>query len=412
MAQRRDRGARTRGLYQRGTTWWCRTDPVTGRRVSTGCRDVEAALAWLRHRELLGASPAHAAAESERLERWIEGLLSELQTRRAPATLEVAQQKLGHFLRLWPGCRLADVAPPLVDRYVATRRSEGAGDLTISREIAHLARVMRRAARAGRWGGDPNLLRPLDLRAEYHPRKRALTPEEVEALLRALSPRRAAVVAMAVATGARRSELWSLTLEGSAVRIPGTKTAGSDRLVPILSVFRPLLALAAPHLPLEPWGAMSRDLDRACVRAGIPRCTPTDLRRTHATILRELGVDRDVVRRLLGHATTALVDRVYGQPRPALLAARAEEAIESVQKRHSADAPIADPGATSRNRPADLRFTTSVSGTPDQRVAIESRGVTAHDSTRESLGSGTDSAHPAAWALALALRDVMARRAA
>lgn len=427
MATRRDRReAGERGIYLRGSTWWCRSDPVTGKRVSTGCRDLEAAFAWRAHREFLKSSPAHAASENELLSDWIESFLREIQATTSAATLEVAQQKTGHFLRLWPGARLIDVAPPAVDRYVEARRKEGSGDLTISREVAHLVRVMRRAARAGRWGGDPNLLRPLDLRGVYRPRTRALTPEEVLALLRALEPRRAAVVAIAVATGACLSELWKVrVLPDGSISIPGTKRQARDRIVPALSVFEPLLALARPHLPLKPWGKIGRDLDRACQRAGIERCTPNDLRRTHATLLREIGVDRDVVRRLMGHTTTALVDRVYGQPRVEMLAEQAESAIVrektvSVQIRHtfdSAAASVEQPsrgkhaGATSRSRTGDLRFTNPVDCTQKQRAPESIRIVTGRVGGCTDAGACTDTSHPAsAWSLAFAMEDFLTRR--
>lgn len=42
-------------------------------------------------------------------------------------------------------------------------------------------------------------------------------------------------------------------------------------------------------------------------------------------------MDRDVVRRLLGHSTPAMVDRVYGRPRAAALGELAERAIERSQ---------------------------------------------------------------------------------
>lgn len=406
----------------------CRSDPVTGKRVSTECRDLEAAIAWRAHREFLRSSPAHAAAKNELLSDWIESFLKEIKTTTSAATLEVAQQKTGHFLRLWPGARLSDVAPPAMDRYVEARRKEGSGDLTISREVAHLVRVMRRAARAGRWGGDPNLLRPLDLRGVYTPRTRALTPSEVVALLRALEPRRAAVVAIAVATGACLSELWKVrVLPDGSIAIPGTKRAARDRIVPALSVFEPLLAIARSHLPLKPWGKIGRDLDRACRKAGIERCTPNDLRRTHATLLREIGVDRDVVRRLMGHTTTALVDRVYGQPRVEALAAQAESAIVresgvSVQIRHTLDSAVfvaaeragkKHARATSGTRNPDLRFTNPADCTQKQRASERKRALAELSIPRTPAWERTEASQAAdGWDLAGIYAAALARRAA
>ncbi len=49
---------------------------------------------------------------------------------------------------------------------------------------------------------------------------------------------------------------------------------------------------------------VGRDLPRACERAGVPRCTPNDLRRTFASWLVQAGESLLVVSRLLGHGST------------------------------------------------------------------------------------------------------------
>lgn len=56
-----------------------------------------------------------------------------------------------------------------------------------------------------------------------------------------------------------------------------------------------------------------RELARACERAGVPRVTPNDLRRTFATWLKQRDVDSAVVAAMMGHSSTAMVDRVYGK---------------------------------------------------------------------------------------------------
>lgn len=56
-----------------------------------------------------------------------------------------------------------------------------------------------------------------------------------------------------------------------------------------------------------------RELERACARAGVPRVTPNDLRRTFATWLKQKDVDSAVVAVMMGHSSTAMVDRVYGK---------------------------------------------------------------------------------------------------
>jgi len=51
-------------------------------------------------------------------------------------------------------------------------------------------------------------------------------------------------------------------------------------------------------------------LKRACARAGIPRCTPNDLRRTYSTWLRADGVANELSAPTMGHKDTRMLDRV------------------------------------------------------------------------------------------------------
>ena len=63
-------------------------------------------------------------------------------------------------------------------------------------------------------------------------------------------------------------------------------------------------------------------LERACARAGIPRCTPNDLRRTYSTWLRADGVPNELSAPTMGHKDTRMLDRVYARLPPALLRVR------------------------------------------------------------------------------------------
>lgn len=45
----------------------------------------------------------------------------------------------------------------------------------------------------------------------------------------------------------------------------------------------------------------------------MPRVTPNDLRRSFATWLKQSDVDSAVVAAMMGHTSTAMVDRVYGR---------------------------------------------------------------------------------------------------
>lgn len=327
------------GLFPRGKNkiWTIRTDPVTGKQLSTRCKDREAARRFLARRERLAADPAHAAAETARLDEWIRRVIAVKESDgSSSATVEVYRTKLGHWLRLAPDALLSQVDPGFVDSFVAARREEEVSDHTISKEVTHLCTVLKAAKHAGCYPGDIATLRPPGLHAGYKPRKRALSREEVMRLLSELKPELGALVAICVALGCRLSEAYRLLPSDidwakNRVFIDGRKTEESARYVPILSLFSSLLAACAKTLPLgkEP-NNLRRDLAAACTRARIAKCTPNDLRRTHATLLAEAGVDRDVTRRLLGHTTTRLVDTVYGQPSTEALGALAEQRLAAL----------------------------------------------------------------------------------
>ncbi len=361
------------GLYKRGGIWWARKDPITGKPGSTHCRDLQAARGWRAHRERLAADPAYAASEAATLEHWVGRVIEAKKPVLSEASVQIYQQKLGHFLRVWGcDCRLASITPDLVDSYVRQRRTEHVTDHTICKEVSKLHTMLKLAKRSGAYSGELDVLKPPDLAPHYVPRQRALSISEVVRLLAVLPGPRGALVSLCVGLGVRLSEARKLlptdvdlSMDPGRVFIGGTKTKGSRRTVPVLSLYRPMVEAAVSWMPLPEWRWVTQNLATACRRAGIERCTPNDLRRTHSTLLAEAGVDRDTIRRLLGHTTPVLVDTTYSQPSPEALAALAEERLrnrEPIQVRYS---------------PRD-----SYKGIPSERTAISgSHGRLAYSET-------------------------------
>jgi integrase len=356
MASKRTSG----GFYKRGNVWWVRTDPVDGERRSTGCRDLEAARRWCIARERIAADPSHAGALVAELGKWIGKFLDVKERDSSEETVSYYEDKLGHFVRVWKAeCKLVTIDADKVDAYVKHRREDGmVSDPTISKEVAALVQVLKLAKRSKAYGGDLETLRPPGLQSSSEARTRALSRAEVAAVRSKASAQASAFIAVCVALGCRRSEAGRLQpsdidLERGRAFIQGTKTAEAARWVPVLSMFRPLLEEALPHLPLqaEALTSMNHELAKACVRAGVPHASPNDLRRTHATWLLEAGVDRDVIRRLLGHTTTRLVDQVYGRPSPEALALLAEERLSSYRNVTSSE----ETGVTDGDRTRDNR---------------------------------------------------------
>lgn len=215
----------------------------------------------------------------------------------------------------------------------------GGSEGIIHKELVTLRAALKLARRAGLWNGDPAALLPVAFAPEYKPRSRFLTRRELAGLLAELSPDRAARVAFMVATSAE----WSATvralrndvaLDQSAVHLRGTKRTTRDRVVPVAT--RPqleLLRYALSHAEGEdpalflPWQNVRRDLREACKRAGIPPCSPNDLRRTFATWLRSAGATPDLIAPMMGHSSTRMVETVYGRLPVSALVSRLQAAL-------------------------------------------------------------------------------------
>jgi integrase len=226
-----------------------------------------------------------------------------------------------------------------VDAFITKRREEGASENTISKELVTLRAALKLAKRAGIWKGDVETVLPSGFAPEYKPKQRALTPEEMQRLLAELTPDRAARVAFIVATSAnwnetelaRRADVAS---DFSSALIRGTKRASRYRTVPIVARDqRSLLEHALKYAEgtdgalFTPWANVRRDLHQACGRAGIPPCSPNDLRRTCATWLRTQGVPPHLIAPVMGHVDSRMVERVYGRLPTDHLAARLAEEL-------------------------------------------------------------------------------------
>ncbi len=238
----------------------------------------------------------------------------------SPSTWDMYAKKAGHVARLLGNTGVNDLHIDDVQRYIRQRLDEGAARETVRKELSTLRKALEEAKGRGLFLRDPRSVVP-KFRVTYNPRRRFLSVAEFSSLLAALQPHRSRWVAVAVYSGARRSEVESLRwenhidLESGWVFIPGTKTAGSHRKVPLpgpLAEYLRSTPLKAGPL-VEPWGNVGRDLPAACARAGIARATPNDLRRTYASWMKQAGEDSAVVAKLLGHSSTRMVDLVYGR---------------------------------------------------------------------------------------------------
>jgi integrase len=316
-------------VYKRGAVWWCRVRDRRGRivRRTTKCRDYLAALAAHREFERIAADPHHAAASETTLESSVKAYYAELGHRGvSPATLRKEATKAGQLLRAWKlDMPMSGIDARLVADYITRREGEGVSAHTVKMELGTLGRVLKVARHFGRFDRPIEQVLPIQYGSKHKPRTRWLTQGELAALLRELRKDRAAHIAFFVSTGARlgeasRARRGDVLHDRSMVRLRGTKTALADAEVPITPITRQLLDLVLEHAPgpdllFNPWGKLHRDLELACERAGIDKCTPNDLRRTFGHWYRQAGLEPSDVAPMLRHATDKLAQTTYANAR-------------------------------------------------------------------------------------------------
>jgi integrase len=181
-------------------------------------------------------------------------------------------------------------------------------------------------------------------------RERSLTDDEIRKLwptFTALGYPFGHGLKFLLVTGQRRGEVagmkWS-EVDGEGWNIPGTRSkSGQGHRVPLSTLARQILE-ETPHLgeyvfisprgphPLDGWENAKRRVD-TFLREPIEPWRIHDLRRTMATQIRSVGVDRLVVSKLLNHAeagVTKTYDRYAADPEKAAAMERWSDRLQEI----------------------------------------------------------------------------------
>jgi len=375
-------------LYERPGTdvIWCWGRDRTGKRWyrSTKQRDKRAAAVAARaiEAEIL-AAPDHASHKAseksdtytlgDALDLMIEGIKKK---KRSPATIEIAETKSRHLLRLLgTSKRCSEITLLTTTEYAGQRMSEGASAHTAQKEIKALLQGLRRAQKLGLLSHkiNPSLLMPDELEGAYVPRERWLGHDDLELLLSEVADHRKEYVLTFAWTGVRLSELHALRPEHydrkrNELFIDGTEADPKTRRIPLAPVVKRIIERRVKQTPRgEPlfptWHTMGRDLDAATLRiekrlnpgwerpqgraghAGkgdvegkapkrdvkgrpppkkdrvhppvrFPSVSANDLRRSFASWLASSGVPLLHAKELMGHASTKMLEHVYARLAP------------------------------------------------------------------------------------------------
>ncbi|MFN9185112.1 MAG: tyrosine-type recombinase/integrase [Betaproteobacteria bacterium] len=245
------------------------------------------------------------------LDRWIETDAKALKSWERDLRYRIG------ILREYTAGRPLEDLPDVADRIKAAGQKNGLTPASVNRYVALLRRVGNLAERWA-WTDAP-LGRRVVLLPENSQRHVYLTADQVRALQAATDPLTADMIAFAVLTGLRRSELLRLQpdqLRGRVLALDANTKSGRPRGLPLPPE---AVTIARRRLPwnVEYWELRKR-FDAARVVAGLPTVRWHDLRHTYASWLAQRGQPLTAIRDLMGHSSLAVTNR-YSHLSPAHL---------------------------------------------------------------------------------------------
>jgi len=273
------------------------------------------------------------------VERWEPNILPTLRFSTARNYRHLIRR---HLLPFFGQVRLAEIGPADVQMFLAEKAKRFAPKTVLALRNL-LSKIF---GTAQRWGYlQQNPARGAQVPALVTVReRRALTPEQVRALLDVLKEPYRTMVLLAVLSGLRRGELFALRWKAvdfgeNSILVTETlyegrsappKTRASRRKVFVAPlVMEALRRLGSPNAqagelvfatergtPLNANNVRNRVLIPACRRAGIPAVGWHDFRYTYATWADPTGESIKALQAQLGHTDSQLTLSVYTQPVP------------------------------------------------------------------------------------------------
>jgi integrase len=319
--------------------------------VSTGTQDLKQAEKFLRARETDRdrGLPVAGDVGKVRFEAAAEDLLTDYTNNDRRSIDNVEGRVRLHLAPFFQGWKMADIQTPAIRLYSKTRRSEGAANSTINRELALLKRMFVLAIQGGKL-----LYRPhVPMLSEHNVRAGFFEREAFDSVWAHLPEAVRPVMTFAYITGWRiDSEILPLEwrqvdLDAGEVRLdPETTKNGRARVFPLTGDLRAVLEQqqAVRHAVLRtgqvcPWvfirlvriggrGLSAQHRQRAalvvvpkpikrfnkswataCRAAGQPGKIPHDFRRTAIRNMVRRGVPERVAMQLTGHLTRSVFER-------------------------------------------------------------------------------------------------------
>lgn len=322
------------GLYRRGKTYWARAQRQNTeyrRSLKTADRGIaeKRLRAWLDELDAVawGEKPKRAYAEAE------EKFIREHLTTIKPRAAERYASSLKHLSEHFGDKMLHQITSAELSAFETKRRTQGVSSGTIRRDLACLSSLLTSCV-DWEWLDEGGNIVPAYLRRrakrglkEAPPRTRYLTEAEEALLLAKASPEVRKAIILAIDTGLRLNEQFSLTwpqvdrARGVIVTTTNTKS-GRARTVPLpprsrTEVGTVVRYLDSPYVFTNPetrtrYWQLTQGFKGAVRRAGLKDLRWHDLRRTAGCRwLQRDGKSMAEVSMLLGHSSIAVTEQRY-----------------------------------------------------------------------------------------------------
>lgn len=298
-------------LFKRGNTFYADLRAEGQGKPSLHTSDRQVAKARLRAAEL-GTTGGPATSP-----KGLAAAIDQMVTLKRLATGNAYKRNGLHLIRLLGATAdINKLTRAQVADYTVQRAKEDACRHTVHKELVALRQTLKEAKTRGEYGGSLDVVPQWS--AEYEPRRRWLTPDQFRKIVAAAAVRNRTWLMLQVFTSAGYGEVRRMTwehidFENDVVTVPGTKRTSRHRTVPLHAELRAWLEKADRSKPLVARWRPHLFLRETCDKLKMPRATPTDLRRTFGSWLKQAGVDSLHVAKMMGHSSTTMVDRVYGQ---------------------------------------------------------------------------------------------------
>jgi integrase len=318
---------KVKGLYKRGTVWWCAYKSIAGKivRVSTKHSDYEDAIEFLTERKF----NVQKEIEEPELSKIINYAFRDLATKYDEWSVrQRGYDKKRYFIKdlvnIFGDYQVKNFNTLIVENFQNQRLQRGNKPASVNRIVGVLKHCLHKGLEWDMVGESVYKkvarVKPLEMNNK---RLRYLSVEECHSLIDSCDPHLRPIVVFALNSGCRKGEILSLKWESIDLKhgfilLDRTKN-GDRREIPINTTLRITLEALPRRLDggyafydpktRERYLNVKRSFATALRRAGIKDFHFHDLRHCFASHLVMNGVDLTTVSKLLGHKSLAMTLR-------------------------------------------------------------------------------------------------------